>query len=246
MRPPEAKALAALQAIVAPDGCRAKAGFCLSGETTFASGKKGVKFAGPMGIGPSLAEDLLLEYAQGLPRAQVGWGAAGHAAAIAGVMPVHERSANLLRQTPYLAIRNGAVMALTVLDLLQGQAPSSRYAPPLSPTAKLVVLAGHDTNLSNMAGTFDLDWVLPNQPDVTAPDTVLAFELWRERGVQTVRAVVYSQSLEQLRSASRLDRSHPAGVTPIAIPGCAYAQGVCRLETLVKLLAQHLPADCLH
>lgn len=246
VRPTEAKALAALQAIVAPDGCRATAGFCLLGETGFASGKKGVKLTGPLGIGPSLAEDLLLEYVQGLPKSQVGWGAAGDATAIAGVMPVHERSADLLRQTPYLALHNGAVMAMTVLDLLQGQAPSSRHAPSLSPTARLVVLAGHDTNLSNMAGTFDLAWTLPNQPDVTAPDTVLAFELWRDHGVKTVRAVVYSQSLEQLRSARRLDSNHPAGVTPVAIPGCADAPGVCRLQTLVKLVTQRLPADCLH
>jgi 4-phytase/acid phosphatase len=136
-------------------------------------------------------------------------------------------------------------MARTVLDLLEGQAPADPHAPRLSPQARLTMIAGHDTNLSNMAGVFGLSWTLPDQPDATAPDTVLAFELWRDGDLKTVRMVVYSQSLAQLRDASTLDAENSAGITPVASSVCADDPGgVCRLEALEAKVRARLPVEC--
>jgi 4-phytase/acid phosphatase len=244
-RPLDRQALNALQAIVAPAGCADGRGPCLSGPSGFASAKSGVKLTGPLALASTWSENLLLEYGEGFPLDQVGWGRAGSLTALAAVLPAHNRAAALMRQTPYLAAHNGAVMARTVLDLLEGQAPADPHAPPLSPKAKVTVIAGHDTNLSNLAGVFGLDWTLPNQPDATAPDTVLAFELWRDGAAKTVRIVVYSQSLTQLRDASALDAANPAGVTPAASPDCvSEADGVCRLESLETKVRARLPVAC--
>ena len=191
--------------------------------------------------------DLLLEYADDLRSDQVGWGG-GSEAVVASAMPAHERSADLLRKTPYIAGHNGAVMVRTLLDLLQGRAPSDPHAPPLTSGARLVMIAGHDTNLSNVAGVLGLDWTLPDQPDSTAPDTTLALELWRDpaTGSQTVRAVVYSQSLDQLRSAATLDRLHPAGVTPVTIGACGTVGLTCTVDLVAAVVRTRLPAECLH
>jgi 4-phytase/acid phosphatase len=244
-RPEDRKALDALQVIVAPDGCTNGRGPCLNGPTAFAPGKAGVKLAGPLALASTWSENLLLEYAEGLPLDRVGWGRAGSPTALAAILPAHDRAAALMRQTPYLAAHNGAVLARTVLDLLEGQAPADPHAPPLSPMAKVIVIAGHDTNLSNLAGVFDLGWTLPNQPDATAPDTVLAFEVWRDGATRTVRIVAYSQSLAQLRDASALDVANPAGITPVVDPVCSdQPGGVCRLETLEALVRARLPAEC--
>jgi len=245
IRPEDRHALDALQAIVAPDGCRDGRGPCLSGPSAFAPGKAGVKLDGPLALASTWSEDLLLEYTEGFPLDQVGWGRAGSPTAFAAIMPAHDRAAALLRQTPYIAARNGAVMARTVLDLLAGKPPADPHAPPLSPKAKVTVIAGHDTNLSNLAGVFGLSWVLPDQPDATAPDTVLAFELWRDGAVATVRIVVYSQSLTQLREASVLDATSPAGIIPVESTACVGDPGgVCRLETLETKVRASLPAEC--
>jgi len=245
IRPQDREALEALQSIVAPEGCTAGRGPCLSGPSAFVEGKAGVKLTGPLALASTWAENLLLEYAQGFPLDQVGWGRAGSPTTLAAILPAHDRAAVLMRQTPYLADHNGAVMARTVLDLLKGQAPVDPHAPHLSPSAKLTVIAGHDTNLSNLAGVFALSWTLPDQPDATAPDTVLAFEIWRDGAVKTVRIVVYSQSLTQLRDASVLDGANPAGVTPVASADCAdLPSGVCRLETLEAKVLARLPAEC--
>ncbi len=245
IRPEDRKALDALQAMVAPNGCADGRGPCLAGPSAFAAGKSGVKLTGPLALASTWSENLLLEYAEGLPLDQVGWGRAGSPAALAAILPAHDRAAALLRQTPYIAAHNGEVLARTVLDLLEGQAPADPHAPPLSPKARLTVIAGHDTNLSNIAGVFGLSWTLPDQPDATAPDTVLAFEVWREVAAKTVRILVYSQTLTQLRDASELDAANPAGITSVAIPDCVGEPGgVCGLETLEAKVRARLPAEC--
>jgi len=244
-RPEDRKSLEALQSIIAPKGCDDGRGPCLGGPSSFVLGQAGVKLTGPLAQASTWSENLLLEYAQGFPLDQVGWGRAGSAAAMAAIMAAHDRAAALMRQTPYLAAHNGVVMARTVLDLLEGQPPADPHAPPLSPKAKVTVIAGHDTNLSNLAGVFDINWSLPDQPDATAPDTVLAFELWRDGATKAVRIVVYSQTLEQLRDASALTAANPTAVTPAVSPDCVGEPGgVCRLETLQAKVRARLPAEC--
>jgi 4-phytase/acid phosphatase len=251
VRPREQEALVAMQTILAPDACRGGAGPCLQGPTRLVTGEQGPKLDGPLAVCSSLSENLLLEYVEGFRLKDVGWGRMGGGEAeveraLDAVLPAHVRAASLLRQTPYLASRKGAVLARTVLDLLQGRAPSDGHAPPLSAAARLTVISGHDTNLSNLAGVFGLSWILPDEPDVTAPDTTLAFEVWRVGDEETVRAVVYSQSLQQLRTAAALDLAHPAGVTSASFAGCLDGpQGACRLATLAAAVALRLPHDCL-
>jgi 4-phytase / acid phosphatase len=107
--PASRRALDRLQAIVAPRGCGGVQGrgegkgACLTGPDALAADPSGVTLTGPLATGSVLAEILLLEYAQGLPLAKVGWGKAGSAAAVASVMAVHERASELMRRTPYIA-----------------------------------------------------------------------------------------------------------------------------------------------
>jgi 4-phytase/acid phosphatase len=247
VRPSDQASLDALQAIVAPNACAGGVGPCFRAPTAIVAGKSGLKLTGSLALGSTLAENLLLEYAEGLPLEQVGWGRLGGdetqvERTLAAVLPAHDRAASLMRQTPYVASHNGAVLARTVLDLLQAKAPQDSRAPPLSGAARLTVIAGHDTNLSNLAGVFGLSWILPDEPDATAPDTTLAFEVWRDGSAETVRVVVYSQSLRQLRTASVLDQRHPPGVTPIPLPDCRDGPGgTCELSTLAEVIAGRLP-----
>ncbi len=69
---------------------------------------------------------------------------------------------------------------------------------------KLLAFAGHDDNLSNMAGVFGADWTLPGQPDDTAPATAFALERRRDTatGAVTVSLRIFYAQLEGMR---RLD-----------------------------------------
>ncbi len=169
----------------------------------------------------SLAETLLLEYGQGMEPAKVGWGRAS-AADIAKVMPLHNLSAMVNRHTAYIASHNGAVLARTVLAALQGQGGET-----------LKLIAGHDTNLSNLAGILDLSWSLPGQPDDTPPGGALAIELWRDgQGHRTVRLAFFYQRLEDMRAGA----DKPLGRVDIQAP--------VPLDVFIQRVEKALPAEC--
>jgi 4-phytase/acid phosphatase len=217
----------------------------LDGANTLGATKGGgPRLTGPLALAGTQTENLFLEYAQGMPAAEVGWGRAGSEAAIAAVMPLHDLSADLMRRTPYLATHNGALLMRAVLAALQGQPglPGQGGAG-----GKLTAVAGHATHLSNLAGILGVDWTLTGQPDKTPPDAMLVFEVWKSSkgGERFVRLALVYQTLDQLRSETPLDGAHPAGRVDLPIPACADGPGgACRLATLTTLIEARLPAEC--
>ncbi|HEY1447766.1 MAG TPA: histidine-type phosphatase, partial [Caulobacteraceae bacterium] len=133
-------ALKRLQAILAPSACAGGPGTCFLTNDQAVAGSKGSKVGGSLAITASLSEDLLLEYAEGMPRSDVGWGRAGSAADIAAVMPLHERGFELYQKDLYSVSRDGAPMARLVLAALAGEPRAA--APSFGPGTRLLALAG--------------------------------------------------------------------------------------------------------
>ena len=100
------------------------------------------------------------------------------------------------------------------------------------PGSGLAVLAGHDTNLSNLSGMLDLSWRVPGQaPDDTPPESALVFSLWRAAagGEWSVKLEFVTPSLDQMRDLQPLTLDSPPARVPLAIPGCGSgrADGGC-------------------
>jgi len=234
--PASRAALARLQAILAPKACEGGPGTCFSGENKIVVGPNGPSAQGPMFVAAGLAEDLLLEYAEDMAPADVAWGRAPTEAQIAAVMAVHERMFGLLRGNPYLDARLGAPMARLVLAALAGDS-----GPHSGPNVKVLALAGHDTNLVLMAGVFGLAWTLPGEPDITAPATTLAFELWSQGSRFYVRPVLFYETLDQLRTLHP-DRARKLVLT---FAGCAGGpMRSCPLQTLQRRAQALIPPGC--
>ncbi len=174
-------------------------------------------------------------------RSEVGWGRAGSEADIAAVMPLHERAFKLYFGDPYRSAREGAPMARLILAALAGETrPAS---PGFGPGTRLLALAGHDANLALMGGLFGLAWTLPDQPDATAPATALAFELWKDptNGARFVRAVIYYETLDQLRTLAPATARRRV----LTFTGCASGpMGSCPLETLRRRTLALIPPGC--
>ncbi|MDG3440232.1 histidine-type phosphatase [Nitrospirillum amazonense] len=246
-----APALAALVQVVAPKACApgaTPASACFATGPAKVVDKGGeVKVDGPLARGAMLAESIFLEYVQGMPADQVGWGRAGTPQALAAILPVHDYQADLTRRTPYIASHNGALLARQIVAGVTGGAVAAPLAPPLAPVpagARLISILGHDTNLSNVAGLLGLDWTLPGQPDKTAPDTTLAFEVSRDTatGKRYVRVALYYQTLEDLRQAAALTPAHPAGKVDLSLPACGGDR--CTVEDFATLVRKAVPAAC--
>ena len=241
--PASQAAIARLQTILAPKACNGGAGTCLADireEDAIGGGQMGPQFRGPTFTTFTLAEDIYLEYVEGMPMADVGWGRATPAD-IRAVMPVHERVFDLFRREVYSDDRRGASMARVILAALSG-APITAI-PGAGPNAKVLALAGHDGNLAIMAGVFGLEWTLPDQPDATAPATTLAFELWKDpaSGKAYVRPVLYYDAMEQMRALTPA----LAHKLPLHFKDCDDGpMGSCPLETLRARIEAAIPPDC--
>lgn len=193
---------------------------------------------GPLAMTGDVGEIFLLEYAQDMPAGDVAWGEAATPAALDALMGPRNRLAELTRRLPYVAQRQGAGMARLMLSTLAGEPHAA--APAVGADVKLLALAGHDDNLSNMAGVFDVDWILPAQPDATAPATAFALERWRDTvsGTVTVSLRLFYAELEGMR------RLEPSSVRALAVPLPDCGPKGCPLEALRDRILATLPEAC--
>lgn len=212
-----------------------KACVLVTGTDAIRSDGESAKLDGPLAIGSSLAENLLLEYAEGFDRP--GWGRVD-AKILSAIMPLHNLFARLTRANPVVATHRGAMLAQTISALMT----DSSTLTPLPAGARFVLFLGHDGNLSNLAGFYRLDWTLPGQPDATAPNTALVFErLRRQDGKRYVRIKLFYQPLATMRAA------HPqTKVIPLPLFSCRDGPGgSCPLAQFVALTSARMLPDCL-
>jgi 4-phytase/acid phosphatase len=188
---------------------------------------------GPLATGATFAENLLLEYTEGMSDADTGWGCLD-GATLRYVMQLDTVSWDYAYRTPAVA----RMYASNLLDHIQKTLEQGAAGKPVAgavgkPIDKLVILVGHDSNIAAVAGALGIDWALDGRIDDTPPGGALIFELWRSRndGKHSVRIFYRAQTLEQMRHAEPLTPSNPPGVAPIFVPGCSRADLACTWES---------------
>jgi 4-phytase / acid phosphatase len=199
---------------------------------------KSPELTGPFATGSTFSEDLLLEYTEGMNGAALGWGRVTRDQ-LEQVLEIHTVYAELMRRTPYLARARGSNLVAHVLLSLD-QAVSGKPIPGSlgEPGGKVLLLAGHDTNLSNISGMLGLSWRLAGyQPDDTPPGGALIFSLWRDSaGQYSLKLRYVAQSLDQMRNANTLSLAAPPESQDVALPGCPPAG--CPWETARRAIEQ--------
>ena len=204
---------------------------------------KSVEMTGPLSTGSTFSENLLLEYANGLEGGSLGWGRMTRED-LERVMELHAVYADVMRRTPYLARVRGSNLLSHILNSLEQAVTGKATAGALGrPGDVLLVMAGHDTNLSNLSGMLDLSWKLEGyQRDDTPPGGALIFSLWRGAGAGEyfVRLHYVAQTLEQMRSAAPLSVATPPEEQEVFLPGCGARP--CPWETARRALAGAIDA----
>jgi 4-phytase/acid phosphatase len=201
------------------------------------AGSPRVLLGGALRIASTFTELLLLEYANGFPLSDVGFGRIGRRQ-LTDVTLVHTTAFGLEERTPYVAARQGSRLFNKILLALQGSSDGNEGTAP--PDAKFVAYVGHDTNIANLAGMLNLSWSQKGyQRNDTPPAGALIFEL-HGRGARRDVAVFYvAQSLDDMRNATGTSpvRTH------VPIPGCGFGR-TCPLDRFVQLVQQALDPDC--
>ena len=176
------------------------------------------KLIGALDRGSTAAHILLLEYADGKPASEVGWGRAT-AADIERLGALHATEFALLARPRYLAARNLSGIAPLMLGAL---------FDPRVDAPRVTMLSGHDTNVANLGGLLDLHWRVPGfATDDPTPGGAIVLEVMRDTGGgQFVRARYRSQTLDQIRRGG----AGAAVSVTLPLPGCR-ARGVTGLCT---------------
>lgn len=187
-----------------------------------------VSFKGPVFTGASLAEDILLEYAQGLPRNQVAWGRL-HESQLREIIGLHTAEFSIRHRTPALA----RVQMSNLLDHLlrtlqqavQGRAVQGALGPP---GKKLVVVDGHDTDIAAITGLLHLHWTVDGRSDDTPPGTQLQFLVFRGRhGQASIQVRIVMQTLDQMRYARPLTKFNPPASETLKPSSCKLKGRAC-------------------
>lgn len=185
------------------------------------------EMTGPLATASTLAQNFLLEYANGMAGKELGWGRLNESN-LRQMMSLHTAYADLLRRTPYIGRAQVSNLLSHVLKAMEQAVAGKAVAGALGkPGDRVVVIVGHDTNLSNISGMLGLSWLIPGyQRDDTPPGGALVFELWQRplNGEYTVRTYYVCQTLEQMRKALPLTLTAPPAKAPVFLPGCSTAE----------------------
>lgn len=198
------------------------------------------KLKGPLNTASTITENFLLEYAQGMDASNVAWGCVD-GDKLRSLIDLHTAASDF-------AGRTRAIARMQVSNLLDHvrrameQSVTGKPVPgaPGTPADRALFLIGHDTNLTNIAGLLDLTWIVDGRRDDTPPGGRMIFELWRTpaTGTYSVRIYYSAQTLEQMRSASKLTLEDPPQRVPVFLPDCSAEDFSCPWPSFAKTLNQ--------
>lgn len=181
-----------------------------------------------LALAATFSENLLLEYADGIPMEQVGWGKVDESQ-LRSFLDLHTANFDRTHRASERARAEASNMLFHITRTLQQGVEQRPVADVIGPTgSKLVMLAGHDTNLAGVAALLGLHWTLDGRTDDTPPGTELAFELWQnDHGSYSVRVTVTMQTLRQMREMQTLTPATPPAQQVLTLPGCNAGKQVC-------------------
>lgn len=168
------------------------------------------RLEGPFSVGSTASQTFLLQYLEAMPMKDVGWGRVNRGE-IEQLLQFHPLKFKYSNRPDYIARAAAAPIASKIADAFAA-----------SGGARLTLLAGHDTNIADVGGFFQLHWKVPSYPaDEIPPGSALGFELWSAAGgTHYVRAFYRAQTMDQLRELRPLIGSEAAFREYLPIPGC--------------------------
>lgn len=203
-----------------------------------------VELRTPLSLASTMAENILLEYTEGMPIASVGWGRVD-LPKLRELLQLHTASEDISQRASYVARVQSANLLFHVLQSMQQAAAGIPAAGALTKSDdRLLILVGHDTNLANISGAMSLSWLVDGRRDDTPPGGALVFELWKrgDTGEYVVRTFYEAQTLDQMRHATPLSLQSPPERVPVFIPGCGRADNSCDWEAFQKTVQAVVPS----
>ena len=171
-----------------------------------------------------MAENLLLEYTEGMDAAKVGWGRVDMHK-LRELLQLHTASEDIAGRTGYIARAQSSNLLSTFFKSMRAGSwrPSRRRARSPGPATGCSFSLATIQISPTSAGRLDLNWLIDGRRDDTPPGGALVFELWKQRGTEeyAVRTYYTAQTLDQMRNATALSLQSPPERVPVFVPGCS-------------------------
>jgi 4-phytase/acid phosphatase len=200
----------------------------LPGDVT--EGKPGdrPKVSGVFDYSSTAAQTLVLQYLEGMPLKNVGWGRATPAD-LELVIGLHTMKANLYQRPFYIAQYGASLLARTMLKALEEANASS-----------INMLVGHDSNINDLSGLLGFRFKVKSfANNVPVPGGALGFELMSDaNGQKYVRGFYRAQTMKQMRDLEALTDTNPPHHQYLEIDDCRVGNDatICTLETFASLV----------
>ncbi len=193
---------------------------------------------GPINVASTLSENLLLEYTEGMEDSKVGWGCV-HRADIEALMELHSAATDYTQRTPEIARSQASNILDHIAESIQQAVTHKPTEGAIGkPADRVLFLVGHDTNIENVAGLLDLNWIVDGRRDDTPPGSALVFEVWQEEvtGKYFVRLFFTAQTLDQMRASTPLNATtHPERMS-VYLPGCDQEDLSCGMDVFSNII----------
>ena len=179
-----------------------------------------------------LSENIMLEYAEGMPLSQVGWGRVDEST-MSRLITLHNTSFELTKEALPKAAQSGSNLLAHILATLQEAAGQTSDLAPLAPAGtRSLLLMGHDSNVAHLAGLLAARWKTKNQPDRFPPGGALVFDLTQNKHGYFVTVRTKMPMLSALRHADF--KAHSAlQTTPLRLEACGGKRS-CPLSQFVS------------
>lgn len=197
----------------------------------------------------AVGESFLMEYADGKPCRQVGWGKVCTMRVMKHMLYLRNLYARIVREDYYYA-QHGATPVMRLINSYLGSINTkliTNQIPSKLLRANMLILVGHDVNISEISGMLHLRYQLIGQPDHTPPDMALAFELLQAaNGQQYVELHIFYFKLKEMRDAVLCKRYYQPMVTVGHLPGCHEGpkHDLCTLSHFQQLVHDNAVATC--
>jgi 4-phytase/acid phosphatase len=209
-----------------------------SAAITVSSDGKSIDVSGPIRLASGAAQVLMLQYLEGFPMDQVGWGRAG-LDQLTQVSRLHALLFEVYSRPAYIAPRAAHDLAKRLMGLIGGEGEGRDRPRP-----SLAIIVGHDDNIAAMTALLDAHFQTPGYGYDDPPvGGALIFEVYREpgRGGRFVRVLLQAQTPDQLRTLQPLDPARPPSLQDLRLKACADPQtGFCRLRDIITILSRKL------
>jgi len=193
---------------------------------------RSMSLKGTIAITSGTAQVLLLQYAEGMPLNQVGWGRATRER-IAEISRLHALLFDIYARPDYMARRIAGPMGRHVLAML------ARTDGP-----RLNLMVASDNNIAALTSLLGVHFQIDGYGyDDPPPGGAFGLEVLRDpaTGERYVRSFYQAQTLEQLRQLTPLSHKQPPVIQRLVIDACKMkGSEVCRLSDFEALLRRRL------